>query len=359
MKIRRAYIREKERFDFAEIEMPVLGPRDVLVKTKAVGLCHTDLPTFLGTMGVVMTERGYSRVTPATEFPAETGHEPVGQVVEVGREVKNFKVGQYVSGMGGGKLGAFNAGAFSDYLILDDDERQFVTLPDGIRDPELCCAEPLGCVANMVRHTPAVFGSNIAVVGCGFMGLMAIAGLRRCGAEHVTAVDLLDNKLALAKKYGATETINPKNGPVDDAAYDITDGRFYDAVIEITGSLNGLDTASRILRPTQRESLKSFDGTFNGRGVIIMASVYLKMETFPVTLGFNLCAKSPELWAVNPDFAVSPRENMLRGVRAYADGRLPMNEFVTHRFSFDDIQKGFEQLKHPDDSYVKGVVTFV
>jgi threonine dehydrogenase-like Zn-dependent dehydrogenase len=358
MKIRKAIIRERERFDFVETEMPALGPRDVLVKTKAVGLCHTDLPTFLGTMGCVMTERGYARVTPATDYPADTGHEPVGQVIEVGREVKNFKVGQWVSGMGGGKLGAFNAGAFSDYLILDDDERQFVTLPDGLREPELCCAEPLGCVVNMVRHTPANLGSNVAVVGCGFMGLMAIAGLRRSGADHITAVDLLDNKLELAKKYGATETINPKNVAVDDAAWDITGGKFYDAVIEITGSLSGLDTASRILRPTQRESLKSFDGTYNGRGVIVMASVYLKMEPFPVTLGFNLCAKSPELWAVNPDFAVSPRENMLRGVRAYADGSLPMNEFITHRFAFDDIQKGFEQLKTPDAGYIKGVVTF-
>lgn len=358
MKIRKAIIVEKEKFDFVEMEMPVLGPHDVLVKTKAVGLCHTDLPAFLGTMGCEITERGYARVTPATEYPADTGHEPVGQILEIGREVKNYKVGQWISGMGGGKLGTFNSGAFSDYLIVEDSDRQFVPLPDGLKHPEYCCAEPLGCVTNMVRHTPATLGSNIAVVGCGFMGLMAIAGLRNSGADHITAVDLLDNKLETAKQFGATDVINPRNQPVDDAAYDMTDGKFYDAVIEITGSLNGLDTASRILRPSQRESLKSFDGTFSGHGIIVMASVYLKMETFPVTLGFNLCAKSPELWAVNPDFAVSPRENMLRGVRAYADGRLPMDRFITHSYKFEDIQKGFELLKKPENSYIKGVVTF-
>ena len=358
MKITKAIIAEKEKFEFIELEMPVLGPHDVLVKTKAVGLCHTDLPTYLGTMGCVMTERGYTRVNPATTYPADTGHEPVGEIVEVGKEVTNYKVGQWISGMGGGKLGAFNAGAFSDYLIVEDSDRQFTALPDGLRNPERCCAEPLGCITNMVRHTPAILGSNIAVVGCGFMGLMAIAGLSKSGAQHVTAIDLLDNKLELAKKMGATDVINPLNGPVDDAAYDMTNGKFYDAVIEITGSLKGLDTAAAILRPSQRESLKSFDGTFNGHGVIIMASVYLSNETFPVPLGFNLCAKSPELWAVNPDFAVSPRENMLRGVQAYADGVLPMDQLITHTFKFEDVQKGFELLKKPEKSYVKGLVTF-
>ena len=358
MKITKAIIVEKEKFDFIEIEMPVLGPHDVLVKTKAVGLCHTDLPTFLGTMGCDITERGFARVTNSTTFPADTGHEPVGEIIEVGSEVTNYKVGQWISGMGGGKLGAFNAGAFSDYLIVEDSDRQFTALPDGIRNPECCCAEPLGCITNMVRHTSSILGNNVAVVGCGFMGLMAIAGLRGCGAEHVTAVDLLDNKLELAKKYGATDVINPLNGPVDDAAYDLTNGKFYDAVIEITGSLKGLETASNILRPSQRESLKSFDGTFNGHGVIVMASVYLSNETFPVPLGFNLCAKSPELWAVNPDFAVSPRENMLRGIQSYANGRLPMDELITHKLKFEDIQKGFELLKKPDKGYIKGLITF-
>jgi threonine dehydrogenase-like Zn-dependent dehydrogenase len=355
MKIRKAIIVEANRFEIIEEDMPALGSKDVLVKTEAVGMCHTDLPAFLGTHAMEFAPKGYMRTGAAARYPSETGHEPIGQVVETGVEVKNYHVGEWVSGMGGGK----GEGAFRDYLILDDDSRMFVHLPENMPAAvKYCCAEPLECIVNIVQEASCRYGENIAVVGCGFMGLMTLAGLRKSSAHKIAAFDVLDRKLALAKKYGATDTINPTRSEADDAAFDLTEGRFFDVVVEITGSMKGLETAGRIVRPTHRFGLPVFDGSFRGRGRIILASVYSGQEVFPVSLAYNLVTKAPDLAAVMPDYVYSPRENMAEGVKSFADRRLPMDELVTHEFRFEDIQKAFETMLHPDPDYIKGIIVF-
>ena len=79
----------------------------------------------------------------------------------------------------------------------------------------------------------------MAVIGCGFMGLMCIAGLKADNLGSLTAIDFVDEKLELAKKYGATHTINPAKENLEDVMYDLTNGKGFDIVIEITGSLKG------------------------------------------------------------------------------------------------------------------------
>ena len=350
MKIRKAMVVAPHKIEIMEEEMPKLRDDQVLLKTISVGMCHTDLPAFQGTMGVSHSKYGYDRLGVGEPvFPVGVGHEPVAEVVEVGKDVKNFKVGQYVGGFGGG---------FNDYIIIDDATRTFCEIPGGGKPVKYCCAEPLGCIVNIVREASCKYGENIAVIGCGFMGLMIIAGLRKSGAKKLVAIDLLDNKLELAKKYGATHTINPLNGEVDDMAWELTDGHFFDVVVEITGGLKGLETAGKIIKQPHEGGMDQFDGTFRGVGKILIPSVYSKQETFPQGLAFNLMTRTPVLISTHPTYATRPRENMQEGIASYMDGRLPCDAFISHEFAFEDIQKAFEMMEHPDPSYLKGIVTF-
>ncbi len=86
-------------------------------------------------------------------------------------------------------------------------------------------------------------GDRIAVIGCGFMGRMVIAGLKSQALGDIVAIDLDEKRLEMAVQYGATKTLNTKNVDVEDATFELTHGRMYDCIVEITGSLRGLQTA--------------------------------------------------------------------------------------------------------------------
>lgn len=350
MKVRQAMVTAPRKIEIFETELPKLADDEVLLKTISVGMCHTDLPAFLGTMGVSVSKYGYVRMgVGEMVFPKGVGHEPVAEVIEVGKDVKNFRVGEVVGGFGGG---------FNDYFVIKDTNRMFCEIPTDKKPVKYCCAEPLGCIVNIAREASCKYGEYVAVVGCGFMGLMVISALRKSGAKKLVAIDLLDNKLELAKKFGATHTINPKNCEVDDAAYELTSGHFFDIVVEITGSLHGLDTAGKIIKQSHDLPMEDFDGTFRGTGKILIPSVYAKGDPFPPTLGWNLMVKTPMLLSTHPTYAPRPRENMQEGIESYMDGRLPCDEFISHEFVFEDIQKAFEMLAKPTPDYIKGIVTF-
>ncbi|MBR0398022.1 MAG: zinc-binding dehydrogenase [Eubacterium sp.] len=350
MKYRKAMVVGPMRVELFDEELPPLADDEVLLKTISVGMCHTDLPAFLGVMGISVSKYGFERLgVGEPSFPMDVGHEPIAEVIEVGKAVRNFHVGEYVGGFGGG---------FREYIVMKDDNRSFCEIPVGDKPVKYCCAEPLGCIVNIVKEATCQYGENIAVVGCGFMGLMVIAGLRKSGAKKLTAIDLLDNKLELAKKYGATHVLNPRQGEIDDLAWEMTDGRFFDVVVEITGSLKGLDTACKIIREPHVGGMAQFDGTFRGVGKVLIPSVYSREEIFPKSLAFNLMQRTPALIATHPTIAPRPRDNMLEGIASYMDGRLPCDELISHEFKFEQIQAAFEMLAHPEPDYIKGIVTF-
>ncbi|SHH87048.1 Threonine dehydrogenase [Sporobacter termitidis DSM 10068] len=350
MKVTKALITGKRRIEFIEEELPALGARDVLLKVLSVGICHTDLPAYLGAVGSAMTKYGYMRWGGEPQYPAAAGHEPVCVVADVGRDVTEYKVGDFIAGMG--------FGAYATYMIIPEDDPKFVKIPETDKEKKYCLAEPLGCIVNIVREASCKYGQNVAVIGCGFMGLMAIAGLRKSGAKHLVAIDLLDNKLEMARKLGATDTINPKNVQVDDRAFELTDGRFFDVVVEISGSLRGLDTAGAIIKEPHVHGLPAFEGSYQGAGKILIPSVYGGQETFPVSLAFNLMSRTPVLVATHPTFAERPRDNMREGVASYVDGRLPLDRLITHEVRFEDTPRAFEMLEHAPADYIKGVVLF-
>ncbi|MCD8140015.1 MAG: zinc-binding dehydrogenase [Planctomycetaceae bacterium] len=338
MKRRVAVQTAPRTIEIVEEELPPLGENDVLVEVAAIGLCHSDMPQYLGERAMGTDAKGRRAMVDKPSWPRYLGHEPVGTILEVGKNVSRFRPGDFVGGAWCG---------FASHGIAD--ERRCIPVPADITPLVHCLPEPLACIANIVQIANPALGDYVAVIGCGCMGLMTIAGFGWSGAAEIIAIDLLDSRLELARQYGATVTINPGREDVDEVVYEVTKQRGVDVVVEISGSLKGLRTAAMIVRYADM-----FDSS--GRGKILMPSLYGREEKWDPFTGYALMFRAPVLHSAHPWYCVEYMHTARAGVEAYRKGLLPLQRMITHEFVLEDVAKGFELMESRDESYLKGIV---
>lgn len=331
-----------KKFELFDEEIRSIEDDEMLIQTISAGLCHSDTNIYLGDANIVYNKYG-NMCRGSMEYPIEFGHEPVGRVVETGKNIKKFKKGDVVSGP------TLLQGAFTNYIIVK--EIQMAKIPEGTRNIEKCLVEPIQCCVNIVRAANPQFYDTCAVIGCGIMGLMTIGGLRKSGAREIIAIDFNDKRLEYAKKLGATILINPQKQDLNQVIYEETKNRGVDVVIEITGSLSGLKTASEIVRNAE------FFGPLSG-GKILIPSMYGKTEMWDAETGYNLMIKSAQLHSVHPWYSTDLERDREIAVQAYIDKVMPIDEYVTHEFKLEDINEAFEVMLGKDPLYIKGAIRF-
>lgn len=323
-----------KEFSFFEEDIPPLGPNEVLVETVSVGLCHSDIPAYLGSSAMGVHKNGYEAMN-SPSYPMPIGHEPVGRIISKGKDVSRFSEGEYVTGVA--------AGCFSTHLIFREDER-LAKVPGG-QPKEFCLGEPIMCVTNIVRAARPSIGDHVAVIGCGFMGLMCISAMARIPGINLTAIDLLDSKLALADELGAGHLINPAKTDIQDEMFAHTKGAGFDIIIELTGSLKGLASALDISR-------------IDGKGKILAPSMYSKGESFTENMAYQMMYRSPIIHVVHPWYADDYMDVFNKGLWAYENGVFPVEKFISHKFPFERIADAFDLLEKSPEDYIKGLVTF-
>lgn len=343
MKRKCAILKKPEEFEIVSEELPNINPNEVLVEVEAIGLCHSDLPTYYGEGQVGFDGYGHLTMIKDIEYPTHIGHESVGVIKEVGSEVTNYKVGDYV-----GFIPAVSG--FASHLIVP---AEFcIPIPKQIKRDELkyCLVEPLMCVGNIVHAATPKLGETVAVVGCGMMGLLTIAGLKHSGASKIIAVDVLDERLQIARSYGATDTINP--GDIDDITYcvdELTESLGVDIVVEITGNLKGLKTALKLVK--YGELLESA-----GRGKILVPSLYAKEDKWDPEIGYELAFRAPIIHSVHPSYSEDYIKTAKDSIEGFKKGILPIRDFITHEFSLEEIQSAFNVMQQGSDGYLKGII---
>lgn len=335
MKAVSAKLIAQKKFDFFEEEIPALKPNEVLFKTISMGLCHSDMPAYLGLNTTGLNSRGYSVRIPNIEYPCGIGHEPICVVEAVGRDVKDFKEGDYATGFIRKCLSTHN---------IQPEKCRMRKIPETDKEIESFLGEPLMCVTSIVRQCDVRLGDRAAVVGCGFMGLMVIAGLCAKGVS-VTAIDLDNDRLAVAKQCGASEVINPKETDVEGYVFDTTQGRMFDCVVEITGSLKGLKTALSITK-------------IKGRGKLVIASVYTKEEVFDIDMAHYIMFRAHDIKTTQLESDEDAQKCLEIGMNLYAKGVFPMDKLITHRFPFEKTAEGFDTLYRNEGGYIKGLISF-
>ena len=315
------------------------GPHEMVIKMSIAGICRSDMPVYLGE-GTMQPKGplGFPTITKYIPYPAAFGHEPTGTVERVGSEVTRFAPGDRVSGACGG--------AFASHVTVSE-FAPFAKLPDTVSNKNFL-AEPVMCSCGIVRDATPPKGGSTAVVGCGYMGLLAISLLCARGVENISAFNRSPYRLVLAKECGATYTFNTTDANAIPEALKTTGGTGFDRVIELTASLQGLLSATRLIkRPSETD-----------RGIIAASSVYDRPETWPPELGFELMCRCPELHFVHPGFFPDVHGLMREAVDVYAGGAIPADGFISHRFAPEELGRAYEMMLDGDRHYLKGIIAF-
>ncbi len=337
MKIIEALLVEPGRVELEEKEVGPLPDSDVLVSVTACGVCTSEMPVYRGEVsGVPGASFRYAG------YPCYLGHEVSGIVADVGRTVKSLSVGDRVTGV------AYRGSGFASHVV--DSEDMFVKVTDGI-PLEHAIGEPLMAVINIVRMAAPELGDFVFIVGDGFMSLLTVAALARYPLRALVVAGHHDNRLALAREFGATHTINSNNEDayhetrrlVDGPAYDPGQTPWYggvDIAFDFAGKMSTLQLCASLCKPKQRAKL-------------MMPSFYGKE---PFTLGHYLLNRAPSLTVCHPAHSPDVMDDLRRAMGALEQGEFPIGRLITHEFSLDEVAAAMDASGSRSDGYIKGIV---
>ena len=312
------------------VPVPEIGINDVLIKIKKTAICGTDLHIYKWD--------DWSQKTIKT--PMTIGHEYMGVVVDKGAGVKNVKIGDRVTGEGHiacghcrncrrGKLhvcentvgmGVNRDGAFAEYLSLP--EVNVVHLDDRIPDEIASIMDPFGNATHTALSFP-VLGEDVLITGAGLIGTMATAICKFAGARNIVVTDLSEYRLEIARKMGATYTVNGKNGETVEGARKELKLRGFDVGLEMSGA----PVAFR----------EMIDNMYNGSKIALLG--ILPNST---TVDWNeIIFKSLTLKGI---YGREMWETWYKMQQMLLTG-LDLSPVITHRFSIDDFQQGFDVME--------------
>lgn len=233
------------KFQYMDVEKPVIGRDDVLVNVKACAVCGSDIHGYDGQSG--------RRIPPIV-----MGHEASGVISEVGENVTKYKTGDrvtfdstiycgncYYCRQGlinlcenrmvlGVSCGDYRKeGAMAEYVAIPG--RILYRIPDDVTFNQAAMVEPLSIAVHAVRISPVKIGDHAVVLGAGTIGLLIIQCLKTAGCSEIIVVDLDDAKLETAKKFGATQTIGREETDTVSRILQLTGGRGADIAFEAVG----------------------------------------------------------------------------------------------------------------------------
>src|SRR5690554_2121163 len=339
-------------------EIDVEGPKagEVLVRIVATSVCHTDAYTLSG-------------ADPEGVFPAILGHEGAGIVEEVGPGVTSLKPGDHVIPLYTAECGKckfclsgktnlcgavratqgkglmpdgtsrfsfegkplfhyMGISTFSEYIVLPEVSLAKVSAEAPL--DKICLlgcgvTTGIGAVINTAKVQP---GSTVAVFSLGAIGLAVIQGAKMVNAARIIAIDINPDKFELARQFGATDLVNPKDhaDPIQQVIVDMTDGG-VDYSFECIGNVNVMRSALECCHKGWGESI-----------IIGVAGAGQEISTRPFQL------VTGRVWKGSAFGGVKGRSELPGYVQRYMDGELKIDEFVTHDMPFEKINEAFDLL---------------
>lgn len=331
---------------------------EVRVKLAASGVCHSDLSH--------MTRDTWS--VP----PMVMGHEGAGVVAEVGPGVTRVKPGDHVIIAFGSRCGecffclrgepylctpaaqppriklrkgdvAINpftgVGTFAEYTLVD--QRNLVVIPDDMpldRASLIACGVTtgIGAVINTAKVEP---GASVAVIGAGGVGLNVVQGARLAGAARIIAVDVRDNKLEMARTFGATHGVNASREDPIEAVRKLTGGYGADYAFEVIGHPKTIEQAYEMVR---KGGTAVVVGVAEETAQLSLSAVSF-MRTGKTLMGCNYGSVRPQV-----DFP--------RFVDLYMNGRIMLDELISRRFTLDEVNQAFEAMEAGE--VARGVIMY-
>ena len=318
--------------DLVDVPVPQVTAGNVLIQVQATSICGTDVHIW------DWNKWAENRIKP----PQTMGHELAGIVVEIGKEVKSIKVGDYVSAETHipcghcyqcltGKmhicqnmtiLGVDTDGAFAEFILVPEVD---VWKNDKSISPELAAIqEPMGNAVDTV-FADEIAGKSVLLVGIGPIGMIATGLSRMGGATDIIATDLMPYRLNKAMEMGADAVVNPKEQDLHEFVMDRTHGNGVDIVLEMSGSGVAFNNALKCLTPGGRVSIL---GLFDDMVKIDLNNgiVFKGAKVYGIT-GRRMF----ETWHIT--------RNIL------AANRLDLSPVITHVLPLEEYEKGMNLMK--------------
>lgn len=312
-----------------EVPVPSIADNEVLIKPHKSSICGTDVHIYKWDTWAQKT----------IPVPMVVGHEFMGEIVSLGKNVTDLKVGDRVCGEGhitcgqcppcrkGQKhlcmntkgVGVNRHGSFAEFFNLP--AANVFVLPDSIPDDLAAIFDPYG----NATHTALSFeliGEDVLITGAGPIGIMAAAIAKKAGARHIVITDVNDYRLELARKMGATQAVNVSKTPLTDVIKAIGLDNGFTVGLEMSGSPQGFNT---LLQSMQHGGKVALLGILPAGTAIDWDMVIFKMLTLKGIYGREIFSTWYKM------------SHML-------ESGLNLTPIITHRFPINDFEKGFEVM---------------
>ena len=328
-----------EQVSIQDIPKPAINDDEVLIKTKMVGVCGSDLHLFKGTHAF-------------RKPPAILGHEITGDIIEVGKTVKNLKIGdrvtvepQYACGecefCRDGLINLCNSkvvpgtpkwiGVFAEYFNAP--AKTVYKLADKVDYKMGTMIEPLAVAIRALRKVTVKEKDTMVILGSGTIGLLILIAAKKMGYKNVICTDTADFNLQMAQKHGASITINPKTENVEEIVKKATDGRGADIAFIVAGAPNILDQATACVRK---------------RGEIgIVAMITENIPFYSYRIVFNEQTMFGAMTYATRDFK--------EAVDMVNNG-LDLSDLVTQTMDLEHTQEGLDVLSRKQENVVKVMI---
>ena len=310
-----------------DIPVPRISDDEILVHVKYTGMCHSEwYPWSVAQAGETF------------------GHETIGVVADVGRNVTGFRIGDRVTGLGGG--------GYKEYIVMEPSKT--VHVPDNLKDED-AIAEPLACLLSAAMKNPiGILGDPIAVVGAGYMGLGMISLFKAMGYGDIIAIDKREEARENALRFGATEVYAPDKLPagfimnfetmgMPDLTRNGHPAGFWDLgfqnVMEFTGTEDGLRLAGDL---TAAHGRLGIGGYHNDS----LRSIDYKLWNFKAITTINCHERRIEYEA---GLCKRCMELLSKGIWKFTG-------VTNHIYEMEEFDKGNEDMEQHRNGFIKGAV---
>jgi len=318
-----------------EIPVPKIGKGEILLKTKATGICGSDLMEWYRTGNV----------------PRVLGHEVAGEIMEVGEGITNFKVGDRIAAshhvpcyqchycqLGHHTLcdtlrkTNFDPGGFSEWIRIPEINclHGIYKLPEHVSFEEGTLIEPLACVFRGQKRVDTRKGQTVLVIGCGPAGLLHIALAKIRGVKRIIACDLVDFRLEAARQFGADEVLKSTED-LAERLKQVNEGRLADVVIVCAGN--------------KQATIQSMVCAGRGASILFFA-LQSPDQILPLSLNEVFWQKGITLTS---SYAASPEDHH-EALELIQSKKINLQKMISHRLGFLEIAKGFQMAAKGDAS---------
>lgn len=297
-----------------DVDIPTIGPDDVLVRVKASGICGSDVHRYLGSD----YGRGY------WTYPMNSGHEYCGDVVQVGNQVEKFREGERVT------LGVAwtsgHLGAFSEYLAIPDADNRLYKLPGEMTYTNGALIETFLVAMNSYHRPNPTPDNSILILGAGPIGLCVLLLCKARGIQNITVSEPSGKRRALTDRIGA-KMVNPDTESLEEIVMSSTNGKGTDVTFECAGEETTLNQAFALTRIG---------------GKISLIGHYRKTPRFNIE---DLIIKSMSVFG-----PMGERSFFDEAVRLVSGKKVDFTQLVTHEYPIEKAKEAFETASNTHQS---------